>query len=71
MAIKANVSQGSSMDGTPKYEFIMDSVADVANLPTQSDAKGICKCATGSVAYPADLSVIYILSPSGVWTANV
>lgn len=71
MAINANITSGSSFGySVPKMEFIMDSVTDVANLPTQNDARGICKCATGSVAYPADLSAIYILSPSGVWTEN-
>lgn len=40
-------------------EYIMDSEKDIENLPTHGEA--------GSIAYTADMSVIYQLSPSHKW----
>lgn len=40
-------------------EFILDSEEDVKELPIYGEA--------GSMAYTADMSIIYQLSPSHVW----
>lgn len=44
------------------FEFVMDSESDLGDLP------GINDILPGSVAYTADLSKIYVLSPSDTWT---
>lgn len=50
-------------------QFLIDSSADVPNLPKWGtpDAEGE-RADIGSMAYTADMSEAYILSPSDVWT---
>ena len=45
-----------------RLDFILDSAADVANLP------GIDKVRMGSTAYDPPTGDIYILLSTGVWT---
>lgn len=40
-------------------EYILDSEADVVDLPTH--------CEPGSIAYVTDMTAIYQLSPSHIW----
>lgn len=52
-----------------KVEIIADTEADINNLgSTVTDGQNTVRPTAGSVAYTADLSVGYLLSPSGVWT---
>lgn len=54
------VRVGGKANSANLNEYIIDSVADVANLPVN--------IAPGSTAYTADLSLIYIMDNHGVWT---
>ena len=50
-------------------EFLIDSEDDVANLPDsilEENEDNVC--AVGSVAYTADLSLMYMLSNNNEWT---
>jgi len=49
-------------------EFVLDSAADVSQLPTSTSAVDGAVAAVGSVAYTADGSAAWILSPSDTWT---
>lgn len=46
-----------------REKFLMDTADDVENLPMD--------CAVGSIAYTADKSEGYLMSPSGVWVKVV
>lgn len=48
--------------------FLLDSSSDVSNLPTNTTATEEFKvCQPGSIAMTADMSKVYMLSPSGTW----
>lgn len=76
MAIKIKSATGiglvGSMGGRPweqEVEIIADTEAEITALGDvieQGDLK--VKASAGSLAYTADLSAGYMLSPSGVWT---
>ncbi len=54
-----------------RMEFFVETEEDVSSLPTQTDAKGVEKCATGSLAYVLDAhegkSRLRILTSDGIW----
>lgn len=52
-----------------RKEFLIDSEADIAGLPTAtSDGSSINgRCAPGSVAYTPDLKTIYLLGNDNTW----
>lgn len=58
MAIKQTGTNWNPAFVATKRKFIMDSEADVANLP---------KCCTGSMAISVDGGVIYMVNASGSW----
>lgn len=60
MAIKCIDSKWSSL-GAIRKKYIMDSEADVADLP---------KCATGSIAIVAEGGKAYMVNASGEWVAS-
>ena len=52
--------------GLSVYEFIIDSAADVAALPTMTEKKEFVECvAAGSIATLRDLSALYMLAANG------
>lgn len=52
--------------GLPVYDFIIDSAAEVAALPTMTDKKEFAECvAAGSFAALRDLSALYMLANNG------
>lgn len=54
------------------YEILADTESDITALGETVEQDGCTYCfAVGSIAYTADLSVSYQLSPSGVWTKTV
>lgn len=53
--------------GKKVTSFIITGADDVPNLPTQTDPKQHHVCATGSIAYDAEVTMTYTLSPDGVW----
>ena len=60
----SNINQTSS--GLPVYEFIIDSAADVAALPTMDNKKEFVeKVAAGSFATTKDLSKMFMLFSDG------
>ena len=60
----SNINQTSS--GLPVYEFIIDSDADVAAMPTMTNKKEFVeKVAAGSIATTKDLSKMYMLFSDG------
>lgn len=60
----SNINQTSS--GLPVYEFIIDSAADVAALPTMDNKKEFVeKVAAGSIATTKDLSQMFMLFSDG------
>lgn len=62
----SNINQTSS--GLPVYEFIIDSAADVAALPTMTQKNDFVECvAAGSIATVKDMSALFLLSSDG-WT---
>lgn len=62
----SSINQTSS--GLPVYEFIIDSAAEVASLPTMSEKNGFVECvAAGSIATVKDMSTLFMLSADG-WT---
>lgn len=62
----SNINQTSS--GLPVYEFIIDSAADVAALPTMTQKNSFAECvAAGSIATVKDMSALFLLSSDG-WT---
>lgn len=73
MAIKIFAQEGTLENSTkPHYDLVnilADAESDITSL-----GKEVCNGVTtvlplpGSLAYTADLSVAYMLSPSGVWT---
>lgn len=77
MAIKIDSMTGSGLIGNSnihqKVEITADTEAEITGLPAYgeevTDVTGLTVIpARGSLAYTADLSVGYMLSPSGVWT---
>jgi hypothetical protein len=62
MAI-GTIRNGIGYDASNYHEYLIDSVDDVANLPTG--------CALGSIAYTADFSVIAVKKNDGTWYVNV
>ena len=81
MAIKIESASGKGITGgtggipatMQKVEIVADTEAEILALPAYrevvTDADGIKVIpAKNSLAYTADLSVGYMLSPSGVWT---
>ena len=72
--IKSATGMGlvGSMGGRPweqEVEIIADTEAEITALGETVTAGDLSVIPTaGSVAYTADLSVAYMLSPSGVWT---
>lgn len=59
MAIKQTGQRWNPVLGTTKKKFILDTEADVANLP---------KCCPGSHALVVDGGIIYMVNASGEWT---
>lgn len=52
--------------GLPVYDFIIDSAAEVAELPTMNEKKEFSECvAAGSFAALRDLSALYMLADNG------
>ena len=52
-----------------RVEFILDNDSEINQLPTTTDKKNYnFTVPAGSTAYLANLSKIWVLSPSGVWT---
>ncbi len=51
------------------YNYLIESSSDVSDLPTSTTlgANGEETCSPGSMAYSADLSLIYILGPDDEW----
>lgn len=77
MAIKIDSMNAAGLIGNSKIhqkvEITADTEADITGLPAYgqpvTDVDGMKVIpAKGSMAYTADLSVGYMLSPSGVWT---
>ena len=77
MAIKIDSMTGSGLIGNSnihqKVEITADTEGEITSLPAYgqpvTDVDGMMVVpAKNSVAYTADLSVGYMLSPSGVWT---
>ena len=77
MAIKIESMTGAGLIGNStihqKVEITADTEADITGLPVYGQpvtdvADMTVIPARGSLAYTADLSVGYMLSPSGVWT---
>ena len=73
MAIKIFAQEGVlSNSPDPHYELVnilADAEADITALGAEvCNGKTTVKPLPGSVAYTADMSAIYQLSPSGVWT---
>lgn len=55
----------------PRAMFLLDSTSDVSNLPTNTTpTQDYPICQPGSVAMVADMSAMYMLSPSGTWESN-
>ena len=77
MAIKIKSASGKGITGgmgplppaRQEVEIIADTEAEITALGNVVDDGSVKVIPTaGSVAYTADLSVSYMLSPSGVWT---
>ena len=77
MAIKIESMTGAGLIGNTtihqKVEITADTEGEITALPAYgqpvTDVDGMAVIpAKGSLAYTADLSVGYMLSPSGVWT---
>lgn len=77
MAIKIESMTGTGLIGNTtihqKVEITADTEGEITGLPAYgeqvTDVDGMTVIpAKGSLAYTADLSVGYMLSPSGVWT---
>lgn len=77
MAIKIESMTGTGLIGNSKIhqkvEITADTDAEITALPAYgqpvTDVDGMTVVPVkGSLAYTADLSVGYMLSPSGVWT---
>ena len=73
MAIKFFAQEGALENSTkPHYELVnilADAESDITNLGNEvCNGKTTVIPLPGSLAYTADLSVGYMLSPSGVWT---
>lgn len=59
MAFKQTGQKWNSILSTTKRKYIVDTVADIANLP---------KCCTGSIALVADGGAVYVVNASGEWS---
>lgn len=60
---------GNGYVNPDRKEYLIDSIADIAGLPTATKEGTIIngKCAPGSVAYTPDLKIIYMLGNDGQW----
>lgn len=58
------VKVGTNYHNSNRKEFMIDSAADIADLPTTT---GPDSCSPSSIAFTADLSRIYILGNDGEW----
>ena len=66
--IKPDYASGASVVYC-ECEILADAESDITALgETVTDGRIACRPAPGSVAYTADMSAVYQLSPSGVWT---
>ena len=71
MAIKI-IAPTNAYFGKGVMEVLADAESDITALgATVSDGTMTLTALPGSIAYTADLSVAYQLSPSGVWTKTV
>ena len=75
MAIKIINTGNTGYRGTVRtgiYEILTDAESDITSLGETIVQDGCTYLPSpGSIAYTADLSVAYQLSPSGVWTKTV
>lgn len=79
MAIKIKSPTGAGLVGAvgnsvfrQEVEIIADAESDISSLEEIVDDGDVKVIPTpGSMAYTADMSVVYQLSPSGVWTKVV
>lgn len=84
MAIKIESASGTGITGgtgilpptRQKVDIVADTEADITSLPAYgqpvTDVDGVTVIpAKLSMAYTADMTVMYMLSPSGVWTKTV
>lgn len=80
MAIKIKSANGLGLTGgrfglspsAQEVEILCDTEAEITALgETVDDGTVQVKPTPGSVAYTPDLTVMYTLSPSGVWTKTV
>ena len=60
---------GMSYYNPDRKEYLIDSGADIAGLPTSKSAGSAIKgtCAPGSIAYTPDLSKAWMLGNDDVW----
>lgn len=66
------VSDTCDMIFRQEVEIIADAESDISNLEEIVDDGDVKVIPTpGSMAYTADMSAVYQLSPSGVWTKVV
>ena len=59
-----------NMDWRGRAEIYADNLSDVADLPTQTDAKGLQKVSTDSTCFvhgTGGNSTMFILKSEGVW----